>query len=156
MKPFFKELAQYHHHFNQKVADAMLAMPDKVSEKALKLFSHSLNAHRIWNNRIEAVQPPLGVWDIHALNQLKGIDTENHHCTIYLLDKCELDAQIKYTTTNGESYNNTVGDILFHVFNHHTYHRAQIATEFKQSSIQPLAADYIGFKRQAISEAGTN
>ncbi|WP_379084396.1 DinB family protein [Pedobacter sp. UC225_65] len=44
-------------------------------------------------------------------------------------------------------YTGIVKDILFHVFNHSTYHRAQIATLFKESGITPPVTDFIILKR---------
>jgi hypothetical protein len=51
--------------------------PDKTSEKAVKLYNHILNAHQIWNNRIEPKQTTFGVWEIHLVQDLKGIDKAN-------------------------------------------------------------------------------
>lgn len=44
-------------------------------------------------------------------------------------------------------FTNTIGDILFHIVNHSTYHRGQIASDFRESDIEPLNTDYIMFKR---------
>ena len=56
MKSFFKELLEYNHHFNQKLGDIFNEHPNKTSEKAIQLYSHILNAHQIWNNRIAPKQ----------------------------------------------------------------------------------------------------
>ncbi|QLH28398.1 MAG: hypothetical protein HWD63_02710 [Candidatus Parvibacillus calidus] len=37
-------------------------------------------------------------------------------------------------------------DIIFHIINHSTYHRGQIAMEFRQSGLEPLNTDYIFYK----------
>lgn len=74
MKPFFKELLQYTHHFNQNLADIFTANPDRIPEKSVKWFSHILNAHRVWNNRIKPGHTPFGVWDIHPIQDHKNND----------------------------------------------------------------------------------
>jgi uncharacterized damage-inducible protein DinB len=61
MKQFFKELFEYSHHFNHKLWDVLNDRPNRVSEKAFKLYNHILNAHQIWNNRIEQKQTSFGV-----------------------------------------------------------------------------------------------
>ncbi|MGY0041076.1 DinB family protein [Pedobacter sp. NJ-S-72] len=54
---------------------------------------------------------------------------------------------IKYVISNGDHYETSVYDILLHVFNHGTYHRAQIAKEMKLHNITPVNTDYIQFVR---------
>lgn len=147
MKSFFKELFEYNHHFNQKLGDAFNDNPDKISEKAIKLYSHILNAHRVWNNRIEPKQTTFGIWEIHPIQSFKNIDKMNQEHSLLILDKYDLNETINYTTSNGQPFNNIIQTLLFHVINHSTYHRAQIATEFRQSELEPLATDYVHYKR---------
>jgi uncharacterized damage-inducible protein DinB len=37
--------------------------------------------------------------------------------------------------------------MLFHIVNHSTNHRGQIAVDFKSNGITPLGLDYIHYKR---------
>ncbi len=147
MNPFFKELFEYSHYFNQKLGDVFNDSSDKTSEKSVKLFNHILNAHQIWNNRIEPKQTAFGVWDIHHVQDLKSIDKTNYEHSLLILDKFDLNDTISYTNTKGQTFKNNIRDILFHVINHSTYHRGQIATEFKQNGLNPLVTDYIFYKR---------
>jgi uncharacterized damage-inducible protein DinB len=147
MKPFFKELFEYSHHFNQKLWTIFSDNPEKTSGKAVKLYSHILNAHQIWNNRIEPKQTVFGVWDIHPIGDCKNIDKSNYENSLLILDKADLNEIIRYTTSKGQAFSNSIRDILFHTINHSTYHRGQIATEFRQSGLEPLATDYILYKR---------
>lgn len=147
MKSFFKELFEYNFHSNQQLAELFLQHSNEASEKSLKLFSHILNAHHIWNNRIEEKQKTFNVWDIHTVQAFKQIDKNNHESSLRILDTFDLNQNIFYSNSKGDKFNNNIKDMLFHVINHSTYHRAQIATEFKQSGITPLATDYIFYKR---------
>lgn len=147
MKQFFAGLLEYSHHYNQKIADVVISNPDNISEKALKLLSHILNAHQVWNNRIDATDKPFGVWDMHRTEDLKAIDKGNYEHSLRILDKYNLSETLHYSNTKGQAFENSIQDILFHVINHSTYHRAQIATELKQHHIEPPATDYIFFKR---------
>src|SRR5690606_13949632 len=147
MKAFFKELFEYSHYCNQKLADVFSSSPGKTSEKAIKVFSHLLNAHRVWNNRIEPGQITFGIWELHAAQDLKSIDQTNYERTLQLLDQFELDKMIDYSNTKGQAFNNSIRDILFHVVNHSTYHRGQIAAEFRLHGLEPLVTDYIFYKR---------
>lgn len=147
MKAFFKELYAYSHTYNQKLIDAILDHPDKTSEKALKLMNHILNAHQIWNNRLEPLETPFGVWEMHATNEFKAIDRANYERSLKLIDTLFFDTTIDYKTSAGQAFSNKVQKLLFHVINHSTYHRAQIATEFKNNGLEPIASDFILFKR---------
>ena len=147
MKQFLKELFEYNHHINQKLGNIFDKYPDKISEKAIKLYSHILNAHQIWNHRIEPLKSISGVWEIHLIQECKDIDRKNYDQSLHLLDNLTLDDKINYTNTRGDKFCNNIRDIFFHIINHSTYHRGQIATEFRQVGIEPLVTDYIFYKR---------
>lgn len=147
MKYFFKELFEYSNHFNQKLADVFNESSDKTSENAIKLFNHLLNAHQIWNNRIEPKQPLFNVWGLNPVQDLKNIDKVNYEQTLLILDSFDLNTRINYTNSKGQAFNNSIRDIYFHVINHSTHHRAQIATDFRQNGLEPLITDYIFYKR---------
>jgi uncharacterized damage-inducible protein DinB len=146
MKAFFKELFQYNHHYNQALITVLSENPKHASEKSIKLLSHTLNAHRIWNNRIEPGQTSYERWEVHQIQDAREIDKENFEHSMRILDTFELSQPIQYTTTTGQIFNNSLHEILFQVINHSTYHRGQIATEFRQSGLEPLLTDYIFYK----------
>jgi len=142
---YFKELFEYNHHFNQKLAEALNS--NSVSDKTIKLFSHILNSNHVWNHRLEGKKPVYGVWEIRQTDHFADIDRENYETSIGILNTLDLTKEIRYTNTQGESYVNSARDILFHIINHSTYHRAQIATEFRQHGLAPLVTDYVFYKR---------
>ncbi len=45
------------------------------------------------------------------------------------------------------AFTNVIQDVLFHFINHSTYHRGQIAIQMKEAGLEPIATDYIFFKR---------
>ncbi len=147
MKNFFKELFAYGHHFNQKLGDTFITKPNQTSEKSVKLYNHILNAHQIWNCRIKTGQSSSEVWEIHPIHNCKDIDEKNYVTTLLILDEFDINNTINYTNTKGQAFSNSIRDIFFHIVNHSTYHRGQIATEFKQNGIDPLVTDYIFYKR---------
>lgn len=147
MNQFFKELYEYNYQMNQKLFDVMVNHPDRRSEKAEQLFNHLLNAHQIWNNRIDFKQPTFGVWERHAFQDLKGIDQVNFEHTVQMLDRVDLDERINYLNSSGQPFRNRIRDLLFHVINHSSYHRGQIATEFRRQGLEPLVTDFIVYKR---------
>ncbi len=147
MKSFFKELFDYNQHCNQHLATVFTNCSAQTSEKAVKLFSHILNAHHIWTNRITTKPVLFSVWQIHPAHHFKTIGEENYQHSLHILEQLDLEQTITYTISTGQAFQNSIRDILFHIINHSTYHRAQIATEFKQNGLPPLATDYIFYKR---------
>jgi uncharacterized damage-inducible protein DinB len=147
MIPFFNELFEYSHHYNQALVSRLLENKEKVSEKAMQLQSHIINAHRIWNSRILNEPAGVRVFDVRPLEALKEADAQNLLDTQKILREKDLSQVMDYVNSHGQAFSNTIRDVLFHVVNHSTYHRAQIATECKQNGIDPLTTDYIFYKR---------
>ncbi len=147
MKAFFEELFAYGHDSNQRLWEAMMANQKKIPEKSIKLYHHILNAHQIWNNRIDPKAHLFGVWAERPIQAEKEIDQSNHRHTLTILDIYSLDATISYGNSKGHVFTNSVRDILFHLANHSTYHRGQIAADFRQHGLEPLVSDYIRYKR---------
>jgi uncharacterized damage-inducible protein DinB len=114
----------------------------------MSLFCHSLNAHQIWNNRIDPRVSPFGVWQLHPAEAYKSLLTENFEHSIRIIENCDLNAVCSYSNSKGQSFSNTVHDILFHMINHTTYHRGQIASELRMAGLEPVVADYIFYKRR--------
>jgi uncharacterized damage-inducible protein DinB len=147
MKSFFKELFEYSHHYNQKLTELIHNHPDQISDKALSLFSHILNAQQIWNNRINPKQKPFGVWELQPVKDLKSIDQRNFEQSLEIVEKFDLNQTMSYKNSKGQAFENSIRNLLFHIINHSTYHRAQIATEFRQQGLEPLSTDFIHFRR---------
>jgi uncharacterized damage-inducible protein DinB len=150
MDPFFKELFEYSHLMNQKFITSFVDNQSKLSENSLRLMNHVLNAQHTWNSRIVNKESTAGVWYIHNTADLEKIDKFNFEDSIDILKHNKLDSQVEYITTKGEVFKNTIRDILFHVINHSTYHRGQMAVDFRNSGIEPVSGDFIFFKRQAV------
>lgn len=145
MNAFFRELFQYNHHCNRQLINALAHQ--EVSPKSILLMSHVLCAHQIWNNRILSLQAVFGVWQLHDVADMTQINDENYQHSLKILADSSVEEVITYRTSKGDEFSNSVRDLLFHVINHSTYHRAQIATDFKQHGVNPIATDYIFYKR---------
>jgi uncharacterized damage-inducible protein DinB len=149
MKAFFSELFEYNRHMNNELILAMVQNKSTVSEKSLKWINHILNAHELYNCRMEPAgyQPPTP-WDMRPLEELVAINENNFQVSLGIIRLYDFDTNIMYTTFKGTAMENTVGDILFHLINHSTYHRGQIAVEFRNSGLEPLVGDYVFYKRR--------
>lgn len=126
---------------------AIFQLHEPISPKAIALFSHVLNAQHIWANRILGLTPSYKVWDEHEVGQFEEISKTNFKLLADILKQISLTKELSYVNSKGDQFTSSVQDILFHVVNHSTYHRAQIATLFKADGITPPVTDYIMLKR---------
>jgi uncharacterized damage-inducible protein DinB len=149
MRTFFKDLLEYTFTFNDKVIDSLILLKD-TPEKSVKLINHTVNAQEIWNARIENISIASGVWDIRNMEELKAANKVNYKKSLDIVDIKNFNDKIKYTNTKGQTFENTIGEMLFHLINHSTYHRGQIASDCKLNGIEPLVTDYIFYKRTEI------
>ncbi|MBO9674565.1 MAG: hypothetical protein J7577_14040 [Sphingobacteriaceae bacterium] len=124
---------------------ATIELPD-----AVRLFSHVLNAQHIWAQRISGKKPLYGVWDIHPKEDFETLSLENFKLIREVLDSQPLDKRILYANTRGDQYENRIDEILFHLFNHSTYHRGQVVTLLKKAGFTPPVTDYIMLKRDHL------
>ncbi len=147
MKAFFDQLFDYNFNCNKKIIDECIKL-DVVPEKSVKLFSHILNAHHIWNARVFALRPEYAVFQEHSIVDWGDIHYENQRGSFEIITKADdFERRIDYENSKGVSFTNTLHDILFHIINHSTYHRGQINMNLRQEGLDPLSLDYIFYKR---------
>ncbi|MFS4455149.1 DinB family protein [Maribacter sp. 2304DJ31-5] len=147
MKGFLNELFDYNFYCNKKIIDECMAM-EKVPDKSQELFGHILNAHHIWNARILGKPPEYDVWQKHPISDWGDIHYENQRSSFEITTNAgAFDKRIDYENTQGRLFTNTLQDILFHIINHSTNHRGQIATDFRKNGKEPIVLDYVRYKR---------
>ncbi|KAF2518709.1 damage-inducible protein DinB [Flavobacterium salilacus subsp. salilacus] len=146
MKSFFKELFDYTYHYNSQIIASLMA-DSAIHKKSVLLLNHTINAHEIWNARIMGKTADVGVWNMRSINVLQEQNKINYENSLQISDTFDLDDIIQYTNSKGMPFQNSVRDILFHIINHSTYHRGQIASYYKQEGGTPIVSDYIFHKR---------
>ncbi len=147
MKLFFKEVFKYNYDCNLKIIRLLNETPDSVPDKSLRLINHIINAHKIWNNRILNLAHTIETWQINDFKVLPALNQGNYDLSLSIIDQTDFDSVIKYSNSKGDSFENQVKDILFHVINHSSYHRGQIASNLRENGIDPASTDYILYKR---------
>ena len=146
MKEFFIDILQYNFSMNEKLILFCEENSEKISEKAHLLLSHLVNSQNIWNRRIFGEQMVYGVWETIPYEILKKMNQENLDNSHKVLETIDLESIIHYKNLKGESLQRKAKDIVFHYTNHGTYHRAQIATDFKNTGLEPMVTDFIYYK----------
>ena len=147
MKVFFNQLFDYNFYCNKKLIDTCNTI-DLLPEKSIILLSHILNAHHIWNARIQRRKPEFDIWQLHEAKAWVDIHYENQRSSFEITSSTDdFEKRIDYENSQGRLFTNTVRDMLFHIINHSTNHRGQIAMDFRSNGIEPLVTDYIFYKR---------
>lgn len=117
--------------------------------RAVLLCSHLLNAQRIWISRIlgETIHPAMGA---PSHGKLDGISGKNDEGIKGVIATDDFHRIVHYRNTKGESYRNTVEDILQHLLLHSAYHRGQIAQLIRPDVDSLPLMDYIFFARDQM------
>lgn len=146
VKGFFYDMFEYNLHSNRGIIRAMEENQDRVTSKGLSLLGHILNVQGIWNQKIRTNLVPYKSWEVHPIELAHEINSRNYTDSVHILDTFDLNETVNYKLSTGQPFSNTVQDILFQIINHSTYHRAQIAIEFRKGGLEPLLTDYIAYK----------
>jgi len=118
---------------------------------ALKWYAHVLAAERIWLLRLHGQDwTTQRVWPALSLDECAALAEQNsaqlQHYVTRLKDD-ELAMEARYTNSAGDTYTNTVADMLTHVALHGVHHRGQIAASLRSNGIDPPVLDFIRFAR---------
>lgn len=149
MKEYFLKLFRYNEWANNRILEVLVSTPVQNGD-ILKLFSHMISAQRLWLERILNSNIIFEIWNTESLEGCIQMSKESSLAWIKFLEKTDeasLKKSVHYVNTKGLPFDNTIEDILAHVINHSTYHRAQLARMLRQEDIQPPVTDYIVFRR---------
>lgn len=151
MKKHFRDLIQYNDWANMRVL-ITLEQSDFKNERLLQLFSHLISAQIIWLNRIKDIPTsPFPLWEQYKLRELRTMTEESTTNWLNYMDHHKFETfeeMIFYKNSSEKKFENTIREVITHVVNHSTYHRAQIATLLKEEGIEPPVTDYIVYARQ--------
>lgn len=150
MKAYFIQLFNYDRYANQLISDTIIKAGSPG--KSVQLMAHLLMAQQVWLNRCKSLPPPNGVlWPDWDANRFEQLIKANHRAWINFLDYSnfdDFDKIIKYKTLKGDSYESKLSDILTHIINHGTHHRAQAGQHLKSAVIDLPITDYIFYIRE--------
>ncbi|MDB5128258.1 DinB family protein [Mucilaginibacter sp.] len=148
MKSYFISLFNYDRFANTQIAN--LILETGISGKSLDIMSHLLVAQQTWLKRCTGQPAPTTpLWPQWPADEFINIIDENHEAIIAYLETLQpqdFDKKITYKNSIGQ-FENTLSDILAHLVNHGTHHRAQIGQHLKMAGAELPASDYILYIR---------
>jgi uncharacterized damage-inducible protein DinB len=152
MKKYFITLFNYDKLANQLILKAIAESGDP--EKPVQLMAHLFAAQQVWLNRCLGLPPAaVELWTaLGAEHEDFAIQLNNNHeaWINYLngLNEADFDNVISYKNTKGDSFDDQLQNILAHVINHGTHHRAQIGQLLKFGGLENLPnTDFIAYLR---------
>lgn len=147
-----QSLFRYTRWANARMLDTMQAA-DAVPGRAVELLSHLLRTQNVWYGRVEDTSHAgLALWadeDLAACADRAEASAERWHSVLDDRAPEDLGQPIGYTNSKGTRFETPLRDILRHVVNHGTHHRAQSALVLREAGIAPSPTDYIFFVREA-------
>lgn len=151
MKEHYLKLLGYNAWTNRRFLASMLENT-VMNNKIFLLFSHLLTAEEVWLCRAKGVGAPVQrLWEVYPNETLQLMLADNSQAWIdYVnsLEESSLATEVSYRNTKGESFSTRLDDIITHLVNHGTHHRAQIASMLQQEKIQPPVSDYVVYVRE--------
>ncbi|QHS57196.1 hypothetical protein GWR56_17230 [Mucilaginibacter sp. 14171R-50] len=149
MKSYFIRLLNYDHIASSKISH--LILQSGQTGKPIQLMAHMLAAQQIWLKRCKGLPAPGGpLWPAWTASELGVIIDENHTEWISYLETLQppdFDAVVTYQNLKGITYHDKLSDILAHLINHGTHHRAQAGVYLKLAGTELPVTDYIFYAR---------
>jgi len=149
MKEKLLKLIAYSLWANSKVFKTLID-ENIADEKMIFWAGHILNAQEIWMDRIENKVVSISPMELRNRDQLladlEKLNTRFHKLVDARKEE-DLDSVIHYKNSKGTPFESILSDILFHLINHDTHHRSQIAARLREQGITPPPTDYIFFTR---------
>lgn len=149
MKEHFKRLYLYDFWATKILLD-YLQHTTQVTEKSQLLISHLVSAQSIWLSRLTNTSFSGGIFETLPLETVLQMAIDNQSNMQAFLDSLETNdwsKHLNYKSLKGEPFSNTIADILTHLANHGSHHRAQILSDMKAVTGQVPVLDYIVFAR---------
>jgi uncharacterized damage-inducible protein DinB len=150
LKDHFIHLFKYNDWATRASANSLKGL-EKKDERLGELLSHLVSAQKIWLNRVLERDIYVSPWDNYSVPECISQSTTITAEWINLLESLkekDFEKRVDYTNKKGDKFSNTVKDIVIHVINHSSYHRAQIAQKVKVLGEKPATTDYIVYQRQ--------
>lgn len=148
MKKYFLKLYKYNYWSNKRVLGA-IEKQTVNDPKILQLMGHVLAAQYLWFHRINALpKPDVKLWGEYTLEQLKKMAEDIGKKWIEFVENTDdFDRELVYHNYTNDPYTNNVENIMIHLVNHSSYHRAQVAMLLRQKGYEPINTDFITYDR---------
>jgi uncharacterized damage-inducible protein DinB len=148
MKEYFLKLYRYNAWSNKRVIGALVSQ-NVHDEKILQIMGHIVAAQYLWLHRIQGLPAAqVKLWGEYKLDQLVQMAEEIGQRWLSFVESTDnFNRELTYHNYTNDPYTNNVENIMIHLVNHSSYHRAQIALLLRQKGFEPINTDFITYDR---------
>ena len=125
----------------------------RVPEKCIQIFSHIVNEHEIWLNRICAVNDPtIKAWQVENNERIASRNATIHEITNKFLSSEsygeDFEWSFQYRNERGEAARTSLREVYFQILTYSEFHRGQVAKLLMENGIEPPSTDYLSLKNR--------
>jgi uncharacterized damage-inducible protein DinB len=123
----------------------------KAPKRSFEIFSHIINEHEIWLNRICTVDNPVVLsWEIENVNRFAFRNSIVHKITDTFLSSesygQDFAWSFHYIDQRGLPVATNLKDVYFQILTYSEFHRGQLAKLLSENGIEPPVTDYFSFR----------
>jgi uncharacterized damage-inducible protein DinB len=151
IKDFFVKQFAFNDKMNFIMVDKLKELENPPHE-AHALMSHITQAQILWLDRLYGNTGSVRqYYKVLSIPEMEDKLRSNHEGWLSFMNEYDengLNEIFTYKNVKGEEFSNNLYDIVFHIINHSTHHRAQVSKILRQHDIAPPVMDYIVFARE--------
>ena len=162
MKKMLSQYAAYNLWANQRIIEVINNLTDEQTERNIvssfngiqKTLLHLWDVESIWWQRLKLAENQSWQSDTYTgslMELTKNLLTQSKQWKewIDIATEAALEHEFIYKNSKKDQYKQPVYEMLFHLFNHQTYHRGQLITMMRQSGEKSIPnTDLIAFLRK--------
>lgn len=112
------------------------------------MLNHLVWAEKVWLGRVDPRELAT-MTDMNPESLLREWESNTRKWVKVLEEtpSADFDKIIRYYTTQGEAFENTLFEVVTHVVDHSTYHIGQMMNAVRSFGLEPVSTNYIHYLR---------
>lgn len=146
MQGFYLSKFEFDYQANNLWIDTIEQQDLTDNSEIRRQMCHILNVHHLWVSRLNEKNVISDDWDDLPFYAWKKLNQENCAQTQLFVVNKDLGGETDYTDSDGNSQRKSSSDILYHILQHSTHHRAQINALIRKIGAIPAEMNFIAWK----------
>lgn len=143
MIDFFASKFNFDFQVNEKFMEAIEQQDLTFNKEVRSQMCHILNVHHLWVSRLLGLEVVSEDWDDLPFYAWQQLNQENLNQTFEFLENEVLPKNITYIDSDGVTQEKDAANILYHILQHATHHRAVINTTLRKIGAIPVEMNFI-------------